>query len=325
MSTKIAPELDQEASVAWRTLSETVFGGGGLRVNAETLGAVRSLELGTRDMLLEGRGYDERTIDIPGPSGSMALSVFTPDAGAPSSLGVFWIHGGGMVAGNRWGASEALELGSAFDAVVTSIEYRLAPEHPAPAPVDDCYAGLLWFAEHASEFGVERIILGGTSAGGGIAASTALRVRDEGGPRLAGLVLCCPMLDDRMITCSSDQFGEDLVWTKANNEFGWRSLLGERVASDDVSIYEAPGRATDLSGLPPTLIDVGSADLFRDEDVAFASTIWASGGDAELHVWPGGYHGYELLAPAAPISVATFDARRRWVERTIARPTAHHS
>jgi acetyl esterase/lipase len=229
-----------------------------------------------------------------------------------------------MVLGTRYGASEALEVAAAVGGVVASVEYRLAPEHPAPAPGDDCYAGLVWFAEHAAEFGVDpaRLLMGGTSAGGGLAAATALRARDAGTPRLAGLLLCCPMLDDRMTTVSSGQFGDDLVWTRASNEFGWGALLGDRAGTADVSIYEAPARADDLSGLPPTLIDVGSADLFRDEDVAFASTIWASGGDAELHVWPGGYHGYELFAPGTALARETHEARRRWLVRTLAKAGA---
>jgi acetyl esterase/lipase len=325
-----APAFDPESGAAWRTISETMLEGRGFRIDAETLEAVRSLELVNRETLLAGRPVTDREVQIPSPAGELTISVFTPNdhgdradhaGGAP---GVYWIHGGGMVMGTRFMAVEALEAGAAVGAVVTSIEYRLAPEHPAPAPADDCYAGLLWFAEHAAELGVDpnRIVLGGESAGGGLAAATALRARDEGGPRLAGLVLCCPMLDDRMTTVSANQFGDDVVWTHASNVFGWRSLLGDRAGTDDVSIYEAPGRATDLSGLPPTLIDVGSADLFRDEDVAFASTMWACGGDAELHVWPGGYHAFELLAPTAALSLDAVEARRRWIVRALAKASA---
>jgi acetyl esterase/lipase len=146
-----------------------------------------------------------------------------------------------------------------------------------------------------------------------------LRVRGHGGPALAGLLLCCPMLDDRMTSCSSGQFDDALLWTRASNEFGWRSLLGERFGTDDVTIYDVPGRATDLSGLPPTLVDVGSADLFRDEDVAFASSIWASGGDCELYVWAGGYHGFELVAPGSTLAGDAAAARRRWMARTLAK------
>jgi acetyl esterase/lipase len=151
------------------------------------------------------------------------------------------------------------------------------------------------------------------------AAVSPRLLRCASGTSFVGLLLCCPMLDDRMTSIAANQFGDDMVWTRASNEFGWRSLLGSRAGTDDVTIYDAPGRATDLGGLPPTLIDVGSADLFRDEDVAFASTIWASGGDAELHVWPGGYHGFELVAPTCALSVDAADAGRRWLARTLAK------
>ncbi|HLI73232.1 MAG TPA: alpha/beta hydrolase [Acidimicrobiales bacterium] len=314
------PELDAEAGRIWRMISASVFEGGGIRVDADTLETARGYELTSRDSLLSDRPYTERTVSIPGPAGPMSLSVFTPERHDAPAPALYWIHGGGMVLGTRYDAGEALEVATTAGAVVASIEYRLAPEHPAPAPGDDCYAGLLWLAEHAGELGVDpaRIVLGGTSAGGGLSAATALRVRDHGGPPLAGVLLCCPMLDDRMATVSANQFGDDIVWTHASNDFGWHALLGDRAGTERVTVYEVPGRATDLSGLPPTYIDVGSADIFRDEDAAFASTIWACGGDAELHVWPGGYHGFELLAPAAALSRDAFEARRRWIARVVA-------
>ena len=316
-----APPFDPECGGIWRTISEAMFEGRGPRIDADSLEAARNFELGSRETLLEGRAYDHREVELPGPAGDLVLSVFTATDLAGPAPAVYGVHGGGMVAGSRFSAAEGVDAGAAVDAVVTSIEYRLAPEHPAPAPGDDCYAGLLWVAEHADDLGIDpgRIVLGGASAGGGLAAATALRVRDQGGPALAGLMLCCPMLDDRMTSCSSDQFDDAVLWTRASNEFGWRSLLGDRFGTDGVTIYDVPGRATDLSGLPPALIDVGSADLFRDEDVAFASRIWASGGDAELHVWPGGYHGFELLAPGAVLSRDAAAARRRWMTRTLAK------
>ena len=114
-----------------------------------------------------------------------------------------------------------------------------------------------------------------------------------------------------------NQLDDTVVWTKPSNEFAWNAVLGDRAGSDDVEIFEAPGRAEDLSGLPPTLVDVGSVDLFRDEDVAFASKIWASGGSAELHVWPGGYHTFELLAKDSALAKDAVEARLRWLKRTL--------
>jgi acetyl esterase/lipase len=319
-SAPVAPPLDPEAGPLWRAVVENVFGGNGIVLTPDTLPAMRSFQLTSRETLLGNRAVVEETQAIPGADGAeVMLSIFTPAGHTAGSPGIYWIHGGGMVLGDRFAAPEALDLADDHGAVVVSVEYRLAPEHPSPAPGDDCYAGLCWFAEHAAGLGVDpgRIVMGGTSAGGGLAAATALRARDQGGPSLAGLLLCCPMLDDRQITVSTGQFGDDVVWSRASNTFGWAALLGDRAGTDDVSIYEAPGRATDLSGLAPVFVDVGSADIFRDEDVAFASSVWASGGSAELHVWPGGFHGFELMAPAARISQDTVAARRRWLARTL--------
>jgi len=317
----IQPPLDPEVGPTWREISATLFDGRGPRVVAETLDVARELSFPTRAELLARHPYDEVTVHAPGPAGTIPVSVLTPIGHDQASPAVFWIHGGGMVSGNRFSAEEAMDVAACVGAVVASPEYRLAPEHPSPAPGDDCVAALRWFIDHAEAYGVDarRVVLAGASAGGGLAAATALRTRDEGGPRLAGLLLCDPMLDDRMTTWSSRQLADGGMWTRESNEFGWRSLLGDRSGGDAVSAYEAPARATDLSGLPPVLIDVGSADLFRDEDVEFASRIWAAGGDCELHVWPGGYHGFELMVPTAAISKDAYHARRRWLARVLAR------
>lgn len=319
-----APPLDPECGAVWRAISDAFVGGGSRNLDARLLPALRAQPLHSRESLLDGRRYSARDLRIPGPAGEILVSVFTPDVRAALVPGILWIHGGGMVAGDRFGAVEALDAAEAVSAVVVSVEYRLAPEHPAPAPVDDCLAALRWFVDYAADLGVDprQVVLGGASAGGGIAAATALRIRDEGGPRLAGLFLCSPMLDDRMTTVSSHQLADGVPWTRPSNEFGWRSLLKDRAGTDAVTIYEAPGRAAELSTLPPTLVDVGSADLFRDEDVAFASRVWACGGDAELHVWPGAYHGFELLAPQSALSRDASAVRRRWMTRVLARTVA---
>ena len=304
--------LDPEVGAVWQAVLESMDGG--LRIDGETLEVVRALSAGDRDALLADRPYDERTIDADG----VTLSIFTPEGGVDGPAPcLYWVHGGGMVMGSRWMAEKALDTAAVVGGVVVSVEYRLAPEHPAPAPVDDALAGLRWVVANAGELDVDphRLVLGGDSAGGGISAAVALRLRDEGGPALAGLFLSQPMLDDRMTTASAQQIGDDVAWTPASNEFGWRALLGDR---DEVTIYDAPGRATDLSGLPPTFVDVGSADLFRDEDIDFASRIWAAGGVAELHVWQGGYHGFDTLAPDAALSADAGEARRRWLVRTLA-------
>ncbi|WP_370591495.1 alpha/beta hydrolase fold domain-containing protein [Saccharopolyspora montiporae] len=203
--------------------------------------------------------------------------------------------------------------------MAVTVEYRLAPEFPDPYPVEDCYAGLQWTAEHAAELGIDadNLIIAGASAGGGLAAGTALLARDRNGPALAGQVLICPMLDDRDWTVSTAQYENVGLWGRESNRTGWDALLGDRRGTDEVSVYAAPARATDLSGLPPAFIDCGSAELFRDEDVAYATALWHSGVQAELHVWPGGYHGFDMLAPNSGIARAAIDARKGWVGRTL--------
>ena len=131
-------------------------------------------------------------------------------------------------------------------------------------------------------------------------------------------MLLCPMLDDRNETPSSHQMAGLGIWDRGANEVGWTALLGAARGGPDVSPYAAPARATDLSGLPPAFIDVGSAETFRDEDVAYASRIWQAGGDAELHVWPGGFHGFAGMVPDAAISKAAMAAQLAWLRRLLA-------
>ncbi len=273
--------------------------------------------------LVAARGlvHTERT--VPGPDGApdLTLSVFGRADHLSGGPGIYHIHGGGMILGDRFaGVDTVLEWVESTDAVAVSVEYRLAPEHPDPAPVEDCYAGLVWTSGHADELGFDpaRLIIAGASAGGGLSAGVTLAARDRSGPPLAGSVLIYPMLDDRNETLSSRQIDGIGVWDRGSNETGWNALLGERRGTDQVSIYASPGRAEDLSGLPPTYIDCGSAEVFRDEDVAYASRIWACGGIAELHVWPGGFHGFDLMAPEAALSRSMKETRTAWVRKILA-------
>ncbi|NAZ76585.1 alpha/beta hydrolase fold domain-containing protein [Kineococcus sp. T13] len=286
----------------------------------------------TRDGAFE---VEERT--VPGPAGAPEVRLLTcrpTRAGSPAgttssapagdsrtaSGAVYWIHGGGMIVGdNRGGVDEALDWAQELGLAVISVDYRLAPETPHPGPVEDCYAGLVWSAEHAGELGIDpqRIVVAGASAGGGLAAAVALMARDRRGPALAGQLLIYPMIDDRNDSPSAVQMADSGTWGRTANDTGWNALLGSARGSADVSAYAAPARASDLSGLPPAFIDVASAENFRDEDVAYASRIWQAGGIAELHVWPGGFHGFDVFAPHAGISREARAARLRWLHRLL--------
>ncbi|WP_299950409.1 alpha/beta hydrolase [uncultured Modestobacter sp.] len=262
------------------------------------------------------------TRTAPGPVGApdVPLLICRPTLATGPLPAVYFMHGGGMVLGdNRSGVMEPLDWADALGLVVVSVEYRLAPEHPHPAPVDDCWAGLLWTVEHAAELGIDpgRVIVAGTSAGGGLAAALALLARDQDGPALAGQLLMCPMLDDRNDSASAEQMAGQGVWDRTANDTGWTALLGAGRGGLDVSPFAAPARATDLSGLPPAFIDVGSAETFRDEDVAHAGRIWAAGGRAELHVWPGGFHSFDTFAPSAGMSQDAKAARLNWLRRLL--------
>ncbi len=274
---------------------------------------------------------DERLVELgishsdhafPGLDGApdVTVAVFRPREQRPDAPAIFWIHGGGMMFGDRFGLEVGLlDWAAEYGMVIASVEYRLAPENPFPRPLDDVYAGLTGFLSAHTGFGVDpqRVILAGGSAGGTLAAGAALRARDTDGPRLAGQLLICPMLDDRNDTLSSCQFSRFGPWDRESNQTAWTAFVGFAAGTDEVSQYAAPARATDLSGLPPTFIDVGSAEVFRDEDLAYASAIWAAGGDAELHVWPGGYHGFHAAVPDAAISRGANRAREEWVRRIL--------
>ncbi|MEV8368228.1 alpha/beta hydrolase [Microbacterium sp. NPDC064584] len=274
------------------------------------------------DELIGDRPIRHEEHRVPGPAGApdITLSIFTRTDHVAPGPGIFHTHGGGMILGDRFtGAEEYLNWVVELDAVVVSVEYRLAPENPDPAPVDDCYAGLVWTAAHADELGIDpdRIVIGGASAGGGLAAGVTLTARDLGGPALAGQLLIYPMLDDRNETASSHQVDGFGVWDRGSNDTGWDALLGDRRKTDAVSIYAAPARAADLTNLPPAFIDVASAEVFRDEDVAYAVRIWEQGGVAELHVWPGGFHGFDAMAPQAALSLRARAARLDWLRRIL--------
>jgi acetyl esterase/lipase len=272
--------------------------------------------------LRRGGAVELEERQIPGPAGAPDLSVLIlrPARGEGPWPGVYHIHGGGMIMGtNRTGAPEMASWVDELGAVAVSVEYRLAPEHPHPAPVEDCYAGLVWTAGHAGELGIDpsRLVIAGGSAGGGLAAGTALMARDRGGPALSHQILMCPMLDDRGATPSSQELDGEGVWDRNDNLLGWTALLGDARGGPGVSPYAAPARAADLAGLPATFIDVGSVETFRDEDIDYAARLSRAGVPVEFHLWPGGFHGFELSAPDSALARASRSARLGYVRRAL--------
>ncbi|MGW6449128.1 alpha/beta hydrolase [Lentzea sp. NPDC055074] len=247
--------------------------------------------------------------------GEITLTVFRPrglDGPAPC---VYWIHGGGMVMGDRFSQIDIpLQWLAELGVVVVTVEHRRAPEATGTTLVEDCYDGLLWTVANID---TDSVVVAGISAGGGLAAGVALLARDRGGPAIAAQVLICPMLDHRNDSTSSRQHsGVPGVWTREMNEFGWRSVLGD---ATEVSPYVSPALAEDLSGLPATYVDTGTAEVFRDEDAAYASRVWAAGGDAELHTWAGGFHGFDAIFPDAALSVRARRTRTEWLARRLGR------
>ena len=282
-------------------------------LDADLLAQIRPYACTPVEPLLAGRTVERREITGPVP-----LSILRPP-GASAAPCIYWIHGGGMVMGDRYSQIDIpLDWLDLFGAVVVSVDYRLAPEAGGTDLVDDCYAGLLWVADHATELGIDpgRIVVAGASAGGGLAAGMTLMARDRSGPAIAGQVLIGPMLDHRNDSVSSRQYsGEPGVWTHESNAFGWRCVIDR--LDGPVPPYVSPALATDLSGLPTTYIDAGSAEVFRDEDVDYAGRIWAAGGQAELHIWAGGFHGFDALYPKAPLSAAARRTRNGWLGRLL--------
>lgn len=274
---------------------------------AETLIGGRSIRC--EDHIFEGFEGHELT-----------ASVFRHERASGQRPGVLFVHSGGLMFGDRFsGLDRMIDFVEQLGVVLVTIEYRLAPEYRDPYPREDVYAALEWMASNALSLGVrlDRLLIAGASAGGGLAAGAALAARDRGGPRLCGQLLDYPMLDDRGITKSTFQFDGIGVWDRVSNETGWSALLGEARGGPDVSPYAAPARATDLHGLPPAFLDVGSAEIFRDETVAYADALWNAGGHAELHVWPGGFHAFDIFAPHTALSRGMINTRGAWMSRVL--------
>ncbi len=244
---------------------------------------------------------------VPGPADGPEVPVRTyAPAGANGMLpAVLWIHGGGFTGGSPAQNDDlCLRIAEEARCFVVSVDYRLAPAHPFPAALDDCYAVLRWLAAPDSGLGIDpgRIAVGGSSAGGNLAAAVALMARDRGEVLLAFQLLVYPCLDDRHTTPSSHEMAaEGMIWNRAQSLRGWQLYLGS-AGNGEVSPYAAPARVTNLAGLPPTYVMAAELDLLRDEDIEYAMRLMQAGIPTELHVHPGAMHGFVLFAASAPVS-----------------------
>jgi acetyl esterase/lipase len=255
--------------------------------------------------VIEGVTAEDRNVPGPDNGPDVALRIYRPDNRTDHLPAILWIHGGGYILGNIENDDfSARQMSLLAECIIVSVEYRLAPENPYPAPLEDCYAALKWLAKNADELGAdpERIAIGGGSAGGGLAAGLALMSRDLGEVDVMFQFLIYPMIDDRNTIPASNTLPDTIFWTRESNRIGWRAYLGCEPGGDSISCYAAASRATDLTGLPPAYIAVGEIDLFAQEDIEYARRLIEAGVCTELHVYPGGCHGFDMMAPDAAIS-----------------------
>jgi acetyl esterase len=246
---------------------------------------------------------EDRMVAGPPNAPDVPVRVYTPEGLQTEVPGILHIHGGGFVIGNL-----DSEQGSCvawckrLGVVVVSVDYRLAPETPYPGPLQDCYAALLWMHSNAKALHVDpqRLAVMGMSAGGGLAAATALLARDRSGPSICFQYLGMPELDDRLQTPSMKRFVDTPMWNRPNAEISWDYYLGDQFqrGADDVPYHAAPARAEDLSGLPRTYISTMEFDPLRDEGVLYALKLMQAGIATELHSFPGTFHGSSLLTSA---------------------------
>lgn len=238
-----------------------------------------------------------------GDGARIALRWYVKDGAEPGPAVVFF-HGGGYVFGHiDLFDGPVARYVSASGVPMLSVDYRRAPEHPFPTPLEDAYTALNWLHEHAADLAVDRERIGvmGDSAGGGLAAAVSILARDRGGPGIARQILVMPMLDDRT-PAPDEHIAPYLLWSYDDSRTAWPALLGDAAGGPDVPATAAPGRLEDAAGLPPAYIEVGQLDLFRDEDTAYATQLARAGVPVEFHLHPGVPHEFDAIAFAADVS-----------------------
>lgn len=246
--------------------------------------------------------------------GEVPVWLYRPTSVKEPTPVMLWIHGGGFVLGSPMqDEDEYFRFVKTLGIAVAAVEYRRAPKHAYPAPMDDCYAALEWLHD-CGEFRRDAIVIAGASAGGGLAAGLTLLARDRNKVKPCFQLLIYPMLDDRTVTRADHDTDNVEVWQPGSNRFGWTSYLGAAPGSDDVAKYAAPAREVDLSGLPPTWLGVGTTDLFFEEDVAYAQRL-----GAQLEVVRGGYHAFDRLGAGTDVVKAFHRSQEEALRRVLVR------
>lgn len=255
---------------------------------------------------IDPSGLNIEDISIPGGEGNprLPLRIYRPLQQTGVVPALLYIHGGGFVVGDLDSEhGSCVSIARRLGIVVVSVDYRLAPEHPYPAGLADCYAALQWLHHEAGPYSIdpENIGVFGQSAGGGLAAALCLLARDRSGPPICFQYLGMPELDDRLLTTSMQNFVDTPLWSRPNAELSWNYYLGDRYTrgAPNVPSYAAPARTIDLQGLPPAYVSAMEFDPLRDEDVLYAARLLEAGVPTELHTFPGTYHGSSLVRTAA--------------------------
>ncbi len=245
---------------------------------------------------------------IPGqdPKSQIRLRIYRPRFPNVLTPVLLWLHGGGYIIGNpEMDDALCMQYANEVGIVIVSVDYRLAPKDPFPSGLDDSFIALKWICAHAKQLSIDAncIAIGGESAGAGLAAALVQLVHDQSDIKPVFQLLVYPMLDDRTCIRTDIVNRRYLAWDFASNRFGWEAYLRKYSALSELPNYAVPARREDLSGLPPTWIGVGSLDLFHDEDIAYAQRLKECGVDCEIVVVAGAFHGFDIMAPQAQLSL----------------------
>jgi acetyl esterase/lipase len=276
-------------------------------------------EAGAPPAPLDGIEVREHFPSCPPPP--VRVRMYRPTGLAEPLPALLWMHGGGYVLGDLDQDDASLRtMAREVGCAIVSVDYRLAPAHPFPTALEDCHAALKWVSGAAAHLQIDgaRIAVGGASAGGGLAAALALLVRNRAEIAIVFQLLIYPMIDDRNVAPASATQPDTFIWSRESNRLAWQAYLGrEGTSNGDMSPYAAVTRAPDLTGLPPAYIAVGELDLFLDENLAYARRLMAAGVPAELHVYPGAFHGFDGLAPQARLSQRFIADRDNALQRAL--------